>query len=170
MRAARRAGYAAWVWVVVFTAFHIYWFTGGRFGLAGQIPPATFDMYGLVVAAMFAIGAVVPLAVVQSWGRRIPRWMLLTALWTGCVLLALRGGLGLIDETLRVTGISPNGLTGLTREQVTGTAHPSASLLWAGRATDTYFTLGGLLFGITARSYPRALHSGPRDRPQGSCE
>jgi hypothetical protein len=30
--------YAALAWVVVFFAFHVYWYAGGSFGLNGELP------------------------------------------------------------------------------------------------------------------------------------
>ena len=33
-----RAAYAALAWVVVFFAFHVYWYLGGSFGLNGELP------------------------------------------------------------------------------------------------------------------------------------
>jgi hypothetical protein len=47
------------------------------------------------------------------------------------VLLA-RGLAGMVDQTPREAGISPDGLTGLSREQVTGFAEPAAAVLWTG--------------------------------------
>ncbi len=152
--------WAAWAWVVVFTAFHVYWFLGGRFGLAGPLPTLSFSLisvlFRVAVAAMFATGLVVPIAAVRPWGRRVPRWMLAAALWAGCLLLLLRGTAGVVDDLLRMTGLSAHGLTGLTQAQVFGTARPSATMMWSSRATDWYFTLGGLLFGAAAAGYRRA--------------
>ncbi|MER6944318.1 DUF3995 domain-containing protein [Nonomuraea sp. NPDC000554] len=152
MRAGTRAGYATWAWVLVFIAFHVYWYLGGRFGHPGPLPEVSFDVFGVVVTAMFVVGAVIPLAAVQSWGRAIPRRLLVAALWTGCAVLTLRGLTGILDDVLRTTGLGPDGLTGLTIEQVTGTAHPGPDIIWSGRATDACFTLGGLLFALTAQA------------------
>ncbi len=163
---SRRPGYLAGAWVLAFVAMHVYWFAGGRVGFGDQadpIPDASFGLFGLAVAVSFALGAVVPFAAVRPWGSRLPRWMLVTALGIGCALLTLRGLAGLADDLLRVTGIADNGLTGLTWEQTLGSAHPSARTLWSGRAIDAYFTLGGLLFGLAARSCRAASRE---QRPQ----
>jgi hypothetical protein len=157
-RAGRAAGYAAWIWVVAFIAIHVHWYLGGRIGHPGALPDASLDAFSVTVVALFVAGAIVPLASVSTWGRVIPRRLLLGALWTGAAILMLRGAAGMLDETLRVTGLSPTGLTGLTREQVTGSADPSANVLWSGRAIDAYFVLGGVLFGLAARAYQRAPH------------
>lgn len=155
----RALAYLAWAWAVVFTAFHVYWSLGGRFGLGDApdlIPAASFDVWTVATGVMFVAGMTVPLAIIHPWGRWIPRWMLLAALWAGCAVLALRGLAGVLDDILRTSGLATNGLTGLTYEQVTGTAHPSATTLWSARAINCYFTLGGLLFGLSALSYQRA--------------
>jgi hypothetical protein len=152
----RRIGYVAWLWVVVFTAFHVYWYAGGSIGHPQPLPEATLDVFGIVLGSMFVVGAVVPLAATHDWGRIFPRWALSAALWAGAIVLMLRGGAGLVDEILRVTDILPNGLTGMSREQVSGSAHPSAHVLWSGRVTDAYFALGGVLFGLAAHAYRRA--------------
>lgn len=157
-RSGRTAGYAAWTWVMVFIAVHIYWYLGGRIGHPNPLPDASLDAFNLVVTTLFIAGVIVPLASVSHWGCVIPRRLLLTALWTGSAILFLRGAAGMVDEALRVTEISSTGLTGLTREQVTGSADPSANVLWSGRATDAYFVLGGVLFGLAARAYRRAPH------------
>ncbi|MGH2586735.1 MAG: hypothetical protein ACRDJE_17605 [Dehalococcoidia bacterium] len=62
-----------------------------------------------------------------------------------------------------MTCLSPTGLTALTREQVTGSADPSATILWTGRATDTFLVLGGVLFGLAAHAYHRAVHTTTTD-------
>lgn len=164
-RETRRAALAAFVWAAVFTAMHVYWFAGGRFGLGDApevVPRATSTsdrVQGAVITVMFAVGIVLPLALTRPWGRRIPRWAALFCLWTGCALVAVRGGAGLLDTALRGTGLAPHGLTGLTYEQITGDAHPSAYTIWSGVGIDAYFVLGGILYGLTA------LWLGRRARP-----
>jgi Protein of unknown function (DUF3995) len=164
----RRIGYAAWIWVVVFTAFHVYWYAGGQIGHPQPLPEASVDVFNIVVGSMFVVGAVVPLAATYDWGRAIPRRALLAVLWAGAIVLLLRGGAGIVDETLRATGVAPNGLTGMSREQVSGSAHPSAHVLWSGRITDVYFAVGGVLFGIAARAYEGATRDACGRRPNMS--
>jgi hypothetical protein len=40
---------------------------------------------------------VLPLALAQRWGRRVPRSLLLLGAWAGCALLAGRGFMGIAD-------------------------------------------------------------------------
>jgi hypothetical protein len=136
---------------------------GGRFGLAGDMPAARFDLWSVAVWGLFAAGLVVPLAAAQSWGRRFSRWLLLAMLWAGSAVLIVRGFAGIVDDLLRIGG-SATGLTGLTIEQVLGTANPSAVDRWTGRVTDWYFTLGGVLFAVAAVAYRRVSAIPRRDR------
>jgi Protein of unknown function (DUF3995) len=158
----RKAGRVTFVWVVVFIAFHIYWAFGGKFGFGDatktQPKPDTLAkvIFSVVVFGMFAIGTVVPLALYQEWGRRVPAWMLACCCWIGAGLLVVRGFSGVLDTSLRGTGLAHRGLTGLTYEQELGVAHPSAYTLWSGTAIDLYFTLGGILFLVAAVHHRRS--------------
>jgi hypothetical protein len=75
----RLAAYSTFAWVVVFDALHAYWELGGPFGFGDQTDPlpsgdtAVQRILGAIVLAMFVLGTVLPLALVQQWGRRIPR-------------------------------------------------------------------------------------------------
>lgn len=157
----RRAGRAAFVWVIVFIGFHVYWALGGRFGF-GDAPTTTptvhntaATIFTIVVDLMFVVGTIVPLAIYQRWGRRVPAWMLGFCCWFGGVLLTVRGLAGVLDTSLRGTGLMRNGITGLTYQQELGDPHPSAYTLWSGTGIDLYFTLGGVLFLIAALAYRR---------------
>jgi hypothetical protein len=114
-------------------------------------------IFQIVSLAMFAAGLIVPIALVRRWGSIVPRWTLLTLAWLGSAVLAVRGVAGIVDDLLRMTGILPNGLTGMTYEQILGQSHPSAYTLWSFASIDAYFLLGGILFGIatwTLRTLP----------------
>ncbi|WP_274652858.1 DUF3995 domain-containing protein [Paenibacillus humicola] len=152
-------GYASFVWVIVFLLFHIYWALGGRFGLgnaSSPLPPLPTSLsawiYFYIVIMMFAVGTIVPIAMVQAWGRYIPRRILFMACWMGCTVLILRGGAGMVDDFFRSTGILPNGITGMTYEQIFGDEHISTYTLWSSRAIDGYFFLGGIFYGLAALS------------------
>ncbi|MEV5568432.1 DUF3995 domain-containing protein [Spirillospora sp. NPDC052269] len=156
----RVTAYMAFAWVMVFIAWHVVWaFTGlpspdpsDHHGTA-RIVATVFE---IVVLIMTAVGVAVPLALVQEWGRRIPRWMLVTALWIGFALLIVRGVSGVADSIGRATGVLPHGLTGMTTEEVNNTAHPSLWTRIAGHVTDGLFTVGGLVFGAAVLAFRRA--------------
>jgi Protein of unknown function (DUF3995) len=157
-RASARAANWAFYWTVAFIALHVYWYLGGRVGLGDQpdpLPGAPSSLGGwifsVVVGGMFAAGLAVPSALARPWGRRLPRRLLVWSMWIGCAVLVARGGSGLLDDGLRFTGLVDGGLTGLTNEDVLGSAHPSANTIVSTLAIDSIFLLGGLLFGYAAR-------------------
>jgi hypothetical protein len=160
---SRRAAYAAFGWVLVFLAWHVVWAVTGlpfpdhnRSGAARMLMVA----FNAVIFVMVAVGIALPLTLARPWGRRVPRWMLLWAAWTGCALLGARGIAAACDDVARAIGFS-RGLAGLTAAQALGTAHPSAWLSFASTATDALFAAGGLMFGLAALTYQRAY---PRRR------
>ena len=108
-------------------------------------------IFSFVVGAMFAAGLAVPSALARPWGRPPPRRLLLWSMWIGCAVLVARGGSGLLDDGLRFTGLADGGLTGLTNEDVLGSAHPSTNTIVSTLAIDSIFLVGGLLFGYAAR-------------------
>lgn len=65
----------------------------GKLGMpfGEEVPQSAYEELGHValrqwtLAAMGAGAAVLALASVQGWGRRIPRWMMLTAMWGALV-------------------------------------------------------------------------------------
>ena len=161
--ASRRAAYAAFGWVLAFLAWHVIWAVTGlpfphdHWSGAARILWWGFDA---IMAVIWAVGIALPPALARPWGRRVPRWMLLWAAWTGCALLGARGIAGVVDDVARAIGFS-RGLTGMTTAQVMGTGHPSAWLSFASTATDVLFVAGGLMFGLAALTYQRAY---PRRR------
>jgi len=137
---------------VVFIVAHIHWFLGGTI-LRPNVPPASLDLFNVVVVCMFVVGFVVPLVAARPPAATVPRRIVAAALWLGCAVLLVRGAAGVVDEILRLTGLSTDGLTGLTREEQTGYADPPPRVLWTGWTIEAYFVLGGLLFGVAARRF-----------------
>lgn len=158
----RRAGLTCFVWVLVFIAAHVYWAHGGTYGIGNPDTSIPNDdslvkrICQILVEAMVVIGTIVPLALYQRWGRRVPHWMLATCCWIGAGILLLRGIAGLVDDGLRDSGLSHLGMTGLTYKQSIGIAHPSGGTLWSLASVDAYFALGGVLFLIAALAYRRS--------------
>jgi hypothetical protein len=148
------SAYTALGWVVLFFAFHVYWYLGGSFGSPGTLPGAPHSpvawIFTVLVGAAFPVGALVCLAIARGWARGRLALPALVVVWLGCVVLLLRGGAGVVDDISRATGLLPNGITGLSDEATTGTAHPSAYLLWSGRTIDAYFLAGGIIFWLLA--------------------
>lgn len=153
-RRARRAALHAFAWTAAFIAWHGYWALGGDFGFGDQqsaFPDTTSSSTGWIftigVVGMFVAGLAVPLALVRGVGRRR---LLVGLMWAGAVVLAARGLSGLVDDALRFTGLVETGLSGLSDEQVLGTARPSAHTIWSTIGIDVFFAAGALLFGRAA--------------------
>ncbi|MDJ1136855.1 DUF3995 domain-containing protein [Streptomyces iconiensis] len=158
----RTVCHTTFAWVIVFTAFHLYWYLGGTFGFgdASATVPQTKTVgdwvSAAVISVMFLAGAFVPFALHRSWGRTLPRWVLHCCTWTGAILLIMRGTAGVLDSVVRHTGLLENGLTGLSEEQISGDTDPTGYTEWSTTATDLYFVTGGLLFTIAALRHRRS--------------
>ncbi len=169
--------YTALGWVVLFFAFHVYWYLGGSFASPGELPPlvphsdgdgsarARVQLVAMIVSvpvdSAWPIGAWVCLAIARGWPRGRLAGVAQILVWIGCVLLLLRGASGLLDDVTRATGLLHNGITGLSLEATTGHAH----LRWADWAIDTYFFAGGIIFWLLAVRY-RARR--PESRRRGA--
>ena len=102
--------------------------------------------------AMSAIGAAVVLATVRPRARHRPRWLLLTPLVSGSMLLVVRGVPGMVENLLMVTGVRRGGFV--------GAADISAGEFWAGIGINTYFFAGAVLLVGATVSYGCSSASG----------
>jgi hypothetical protein len=105
---------------------------------------------GLVVATwvaflLKALGGVLSLALVQSWGRRLPRRPLLLTSWAGAVLLTVYGALQTATVALITAGVVDD------TQGLSSGARRWRLLLW-----EPWFLLWGLLLGLAAFVYGRA--------------
>lgn len=164
--ANRQAGFAAFGWVVVFVAWHVVWYlTGLAFPTSSHSHGTARTVYtaaSILTDLMWVIGCILPLALVQPWGRRIPRWMRLSAAWIATGVLAARGLSGIIDDLLRAFGVA-RGLTGLTAAQTAGTSHITFWVQFSGVTTDVLFAAGAVVFGAAALAHRRMTLSRPSD-------
>jgi hypothetical protein len=155
-----RAANIALAWAVTFLAFHIYWYLGGSFVSPGKLPgwPHTVTgwIFQVLTDGIWALGLLVPLSISRGWAHgRLARPVAILV-WLGCTILILRGATGLIDDLTRVTGTLPNGLSGISTQDAAGTT----TVTWAMWVIETYFLIGGLIFGalaITNRQSRRRL-------------
>jgi len=88
-------------WSLIFAAPHFYWAMGGRRGLGAQAVVADealsqgwFFAYNLLTGVA-AVAAVVGVEVLSRAGRRGAIRFLQVAAWAGCVILTLRGVVGI---------------------------------------------------------------------------
>lgn len=134
------AGYGAALWALIFAALHVVWAAGWYVGLPEEEARKAFQqtwflVFDLVVAGMCALAILVALALVQPWGRRLPRWLLSLLAWGGTGLLVLRGGGGVIQTVYLV---------------VTGRYVADPMHLY-----EVWFCLGAILFGLSAWRFRR---------------
>jgi hypothetical protein len=149
--------YASAAWLVAFVGWHVPFLFGWNPFHGEGMDTAAFHAYNATLICMAAVGAVVVTATVRPWGRRVPRWLLLTPLVVGCVLLVLRGVPGFVEFVAQVTGLAPAGLLGLLDEDV---AAPTGAELWAGYAINLYFFLGAVLLVPATYAFWRAPDRG----------
>jgi hypothetical protein len=140
-----RAAQVALAWVVVFVAFHVYWFLGGSFVSPGKLPGDAHVLadrsVDMVVDGAFVLGFLVPLAITRGWaGGRLAKPVAFLV-WVGAVILDLRGGSGVIDNAVRAAGVR-TGISGISTKDATGLSH----LTWGWWAIEINFLTGGLIF------------------------
>lgn len=144
-------------WSLVFAAPHFYWALGGRAGLGEQATAADaalqegwFVTYNLVAGGLGVLGAVVALVLAMGWGsQRVRRWLLVAAL-AGCIVLLVRGAVGLTLLVVSQLDSAPDEET-------------PAILI----AIEPWFVLGGLAFlgmVLAQRRRRAANHAPPHPR------
>lgn len=146
--------YAACAWAFAFAAMSFYWAAGGTAG-ADTLGPAVTDPAlardpGFVAllwgtGALKLAGGLMALALVQRWGRIMPRWLLLTATWGGGLFMLVYAGLNLGVRGLMAVGVLR------TPDSMRTAAAQWHLLLW-----DPWWLLGGILF--VAASWLASAH------------
>lgn len=159
-KAPARAARAALIWTLAFIACHVYWYLGGQIGFGDQpvasalpalYPSSVGDwIFTVVTGGMWVAGLVVPSALAWSWGRRLPRRLLVGLMWAGAIVLLARGCSGWVDDAVRFTGLSDGGLTGLSTKDLLGSADPTTYTKLSTVALDSIFSIGGVLFAYAA--------------------
>ncbi|MBV8916099.1 MAG: DUF3995 domain-containing protein [Acetobacteraceae bacterium] len=145
--------YTAALAAFAFAAISLYWALGGTAAIdtiGGQLAssgragaPITLALVWAAVVLKLGVG-LLALALVQRWGRWIPRWMLLTAACTAAAVLTVYGAVQVIAEALVETGmIRPAG-------EIDWYALRWHMLLW-----DPWFLIWGLVLGTAALEYRR---------------
>lgn len=90
MRLQHAAGYAAFCGALTYVAVKVAWIAGSTVGVSGLPGPYRSDWVAAnaVTGAIGVAGAVVALATVRPWGRRLPLWLIAPPMWVGAGLLA----------------------------------------------------------------------------------
>lgn len=136
--AGRVAAYTAAIWGVLFSAVHVYWLADGRLGLPGG--RSIYGTPALLVIDVIAIpaslgAAAVALALVRSWGARLPRRALKAAAWGTTAILVLHALPSIPDWIALAVGARD-------------TAGLSAEERFATFLYEPWFMTGGVLFGL----------------------
>ena len=146
------AGYLAFGWGLVFAAISFYWGSGGTVladTVWGSLPTSAPERTTLFVAVwvtgfLKVLGAVLALALVTSWGTRLPRRPLALLGSAAAVILSLYGGVNVFFEALVVSGaLKPS-------EPVDW-----KPLLWHLYLWDMSFLVWGILFGLATWHFVR---------------
>jgi uncharacterized protein DUF3995 len=141
------AGYAACAWGLVFAGISFYWGLGGRLGvdtLGGSLERLARARDPVIIAAVWVTGflkvggALLALALVEPWGGRLPRPLLLLLGWGAAAVLTLYGGILVSGEALVATGL-------VRPAQVDW-----RPLLWHLYVWDMSFLVWGVLFALAA--------------------
>ena len=152
MTRSQNAAYAAFVWALVFLVPHVYWAAGGTTGLGDEPMEGALAVVNYAAIALSVLAAVLALALVRTWGAAVPRRALLIGAWGACVVLTLRGGVGLIQALAIAVGASDDEV-------------PTISLIF-----EPLFAIGGILFGLAARGLPVRPHDFPSPGPGPSLD
>lgn len=154
----RWPAYAAAGWALAFALMSFYWGLGGTIGLAtlgveierlARSGDPTVTLFGAWIPGLAKLlAAVLALGLVQSWGRKLPRWMMLLASWGAGILLTLYSLANFIQHGLFYSGAIPTA-AGLGEAAV-----PWHLFLW-----DPFWLLGGVLFCLAAWNFARRSRS-----------
>jgi hypothetical protein len=157
-RAVRRAGSLAAAWALLFAAISLYWSLAASFdwtwaidGFLGAYTvgneiarPVEAGDRGFIATLWVsviikALLALIPLALVQSWGGLFSSWLRVAGCLVAGLLLALYGLINGIQHLAMITGMTT------TPEGLGERAARWHLFLW-----DPFWLLGGLLFLATA--------------------
>lgn len=96
----------AFVFTMLYMAFHVYWAVGGSWGLPplAQHEADTTKAANWVVSVIMLIGAFWVLALNRPAIRRVPSWILLTPLWAAAVVCVSHAFFGFVTKALYVSG------------------------------------------------------------------
>ena len=107
---SRQAGFVAAAWAAGYVPIHLYWAVTGRHWPFASLPTSLTDAewraanWGASVVISGA--AVVSLALVQPWGRRLPRTVLLGVAGGGALISILHWGVISASIALKMVGIA----------------------------------------------------------------
>ncbi|NGO71670.1 DUF3995 domain-containing protein [Streptomyces boncukensis] len=140
-------GCAAFGLGLLYALVSAYWAAGGTAGLDtvggdlerwGRARDPTMVAVLWLTAGLKLIAAVLGLALVRKWGKRLPRWTLLALSWGATAVLVLYGGSLVVGQALVKAGVIE------ASADVDWKAFDWHLFLW-----DPWFLIWGLLLGAT---------------------
>ena len=155
------AACVAAVWALVYAIINFLWASGGTVGMppigygtdiTSMFHSSLFRGYSLFAGSLLGAAVIVALAPLQSWGRILPRWVLLTIAWATCMVLVGTSSGFVVIDALRLIGVIPLPVDG------------------PGFLIRGLSLLGGILWGVMALLYQRwsrgsCLFCGRSDSP-----
>jgi hypothetical protein len=148
---AERFGRAAGAWAAVFAVLSLYWAAGGLIGgdtLGAEIDRLAREREPGFVASLWsafalkAIAAALALALVESWGRRLPRRPLLVLGAATGAGITLYAAANFVQHALMAVGTID------TPDALGTEALPWHLALW-----DPFWLVGGVLFLAATRTF-----------------
>jgi hypothetical protein len=149
-----RSVWAASAWAFVFGAISIYWALGGRFGVGtlgnafsdpAVVNDPLFIAFVWLTAILKLLLGLMTLALIQSWGNRIPLRLRLGAVWIAGLVLTLYGIALIVQHTLIVAGASA----------IPASIGTMDAVRWHLFLWDPFWLVGGVLF-LSAASLVRS--------------
>ncbi|MBO0793663.1 MAG: DUF3995 domain-containing protein [Ktedonobacteraceae bacterium] len=103
--------YAASSWAFLFAFLSFFWAAGGHTGLhpfelEGMKDPILY-VTNLAAGILKVAAGLLVLALVQSWGKRVPQWLLVAASGVASAIFTLHGLYSILGDVLVVTGVVP---------------------------------------------------------------
>lgn len=101
---ARNAGYFSCIPALFYGGLKVYWSAGGSLGYINrEVALATGHVGQLdYTAILAALAVVLALALVQPWGEKLPRWLVLFVAFGACALLTIGGIVGLATVLFQI--------------------------------------------------------------------
>lgn len=148
------AAYAAAIWSFIFAIISFYWGLGGTIGLdtlgegikelaLSRNTEALVMVWGTAVLKVLV--GLLALALVQAWGRRLPRRLLLIGAWGAGLLFLLYGIGNFVQHLLMAIGQIPTA-------RMLGTL---SAVQWHLFLWDPFWFIGGVFFVLAARDFRR---------------
>jgi hypothetical protein len=146
--------YGAAIRAFLFAAMSFYWALGGTIGLEtlgtgfenlNSAEGQELITFTWVTGVLKVITGLLALALVQLWGRLIPRRLLLPGAWVAGILLTLYGMASFVQHGLMVFGTI----------EIARFVGSRTAAIWHWLFWDPFWIVGGVLFVLAARRFSR---------------